>query len=174
MIRECYTEDNQTDNRKEQLAVQSQVDKYTKRLGNLLELRVDGEISKDEYQRMKAETEEKIATYKMQLLQFDQETDILPDIESQISQMEETLKQYIDFSDKNVPREILEKLLVQVIPCQNHRFVWVFNLLDRENEMLCSMDGRKNAPIFSWFEESPTLISTQHRLLLPMQESRRA
>ena len=166
MIRECYTEDNQTDNRKEQLAVQSQVDKYTKRLGNLLELRVDGEISKDEYQRMKAETEEKIATYKMQLLQFDQETDILPDIESQISQMEETLKQYIDFSDKNVPREILEKLLVQVIPCQNHRFVWIFNLLDKENEMLCSMDGRKNAPIFSWFEESPTLFSTQHRLLL--------
>ena len=173
MIRECYTEDNQTDNRKEQLAVQSQVDKYTKRLGNLLELRVDGEISKDEYQRMKAETEEKIATYKMQLLQFDQETDILPDIESQISQMEETLKQYIDFSDKNVPREILEKLLVQVIPCQNHRFVWVFNLLDRENEMLCSMDGRKNAPIFSWFEESPTLFSTQHRLLLLISKESR-
>ena len=87
--------------------------------------------------------------------------------------MEETLKQYIDFSDKNVPREILEKLLVQVIPCQNHRFVWIFNLLDKENEMLCSMDGRKNAPIFSWFEESPTLFSTQHRLLsLISKESR--
>lgn len=153
MIKACYTEDNAGVDKLAEASVRAEIQKYEKRLENLLEMRIDGEIGKEEYIRLKRETEEKLAESNMQLLDFRKDDEKIESLEMKLHKMEAAMEQYIDFSQKTVPREILDKLLVQVIPYEGGKFQWIFNLLGDDNTFMCGVDGRKNTPIFSSFSK---------------------
>ena len=67
--------------------------------------------------------------------------------------MEATMEQYIDFSQKTIPREILNKLLVQVIPYEGGKFLQIINLSGDDNTFMRGVDGQKNAHLFNSFEK---------------------
>ena len=68
--------------------------------------------------------------------------------DKKLEEMKVTMEQYIDFSGDKIPEEILDKLLIQVVPLCSDRFRWYLNLRSKNNStIVCGVSGRKNKPV---------------------------
>jgi hypothetical protein len=120
------------------------------RIKQLLEMRMDNEITKDEYIQLRERLEFEIQECKMQLEQSAEVEEVHDDLDAKLKEIKQTLEMMIDFSGNQVDEDIIDKLVHQVIPIQKDRFKWVLNLLnDTGNQIVCGVVGRKNAPAFS-------------------------
>ena len=60
LIRHYYKEERTLDNKSDAASIQARIDKANSRLANLIAMRADGEISKDEYQSMRSPIDKEI------------------------------------------------------------------------------------------------------------------
>ena len=58
---------------------------------------------------------------------------VVEDINVKIADIENTLKQIIDFSGPFVDNGIIERLVYQIIPNKKDRMTWILNLADISN-----------------------------------------
>ena len=78
---------------------------------------------------------------------------VVEDINVRIVDIENTLKQIIDFSGPFVDNEIIERLVYQIIPNKKDRMTWILNLADDTINIEANVLGRKNNPMFKGYEK---------------------
>lgn len=148
MIKECYTDETAIADRAYISQMESQIQKCEKRLKSLLEMRMDGEISKTEYAQHREQVEEEIEECKTNLLNKKAESVNVDSLDKVLVEMQSTMEQYIDFSGDKIPEKILDRLLIKVVPLGSDRFRWYLNLRNKKNSTIVSgVEGRKNKPV---------------------------
>ena len=148
MIKECYTDETALADKTYIMQLENQIEKCEKRLKSLLEMRMDGEISKTEYAQIRESVEVEIEECKTNLLNKKAESVNVDSLDKKLEEMKATMEQYIDFSGDKIPEKILDRLLIQVVPLGSDRFRWYLNLQNKKNStIVCGVSGRKNKPV---------------------------
>ena len=70
LISHYYKEERTLDNKSDAASIQARIDKANSRLANLIAMRADGEISKDEYQSMRSPIDKEIKELKKLLMKY--------------------------------------------------------------------------------------------------------
>ena len=132
-----YVEGFDTDGTLEKIKrVKNSIDKYNKKIDNLIELRTDGEISKEKYIEKKEEYEKQLEYLQKELEELNSVDDRISDVESRLSVFKEIVKR-MDFLDdqKKVPEYLIDGL-VDYILVDGNTFKWKFRMLPDGYDLL--------------------------------------
>lgn len=153
------------DNTEEIISLQNERDKYNKRLHNLIEMRADGEISKDVFQIKKQETEKRLLEIDNRLNELD--NPINEEIEDATRENKiKILRYYLERSvnpkdDEDISEEVIRAFVVKIV-VHKDSFDWYlrFNGDDGNDPTKMNINGKhQNSAKVSSF------CSRQHRLL---------
>ena len=142
LLRECYQADASR-NKATIAAVQGKISRATGRMENLIAMRADGEISKEQFQtlRQKAETELAALNEELDRLNsaFDDETDALD-----VAAIEAALDSMLDFSGPSIDSNIIEKFVCRITPVDNGHYRWDLNFApNKKQAIIGAIEGRK-------------------------------
>lgn len=130
--------------------LETKIKKNEERIKRLLEMRMDNEISKDEYLGLKERLESENQSYRIKLEKKENIEENKEDLDSKLAEIRETLKMIIDFSGDRIDDNIINKLVHQIIPTGNNKFKCILNLLGNDKcYLICGVDGRKNKTSFT-------------------------
>ncbi len=110
--------------------------KLKRRLDNLNDMRMDGEISKEEYKELKAKVTVDVQAVENEISQLRNEPTSQSSEKMSFEQLESILSQKLDFSQVKIERSILESLIVRIIPKSATEFEWYMNFLPRKKDAL--------------------------------------
>ena len=145
MIIDCYKEEPSTAINKIK-EIQLKIQKLKNKISNLIEMRADGEISKNEYVSMKAKLDSEIECLKVELDSLEENNDTKDNVEQKLETIKQVLSETIDFSKTKLPEYIIERFVRQVTPIDNNLFKWYIKLTDDDlppDEVIIGVDGRK-------------------------------
>lgn len=126
LIKRYYRDERTTEGKSDIVALQAKLEKANSRLQNLIAMRADGEISKDEYQTMRSSIDTEIQALQKSL----EETPIEEtatrglDLDSIIS----TLNTLVDFSGSKISHDVINQFVYLVTPTSDTTFNWHINL----------------------------------------------
>ena len=134
--------------------------KIKKRMGNLREMRMDGDIDPKEFrERMKSLTNEETELNE-KLKELSAPADDPGQTEKQdLQAIKDSLERMLDFSDENIDDEIIDKFVSRVVVVNDTTFAWYLNLSGKEStEVIATCEGRKNKAVvsltYSWEKEN--------------------
>ena len=161
LIKQYYKEDRSTTIQKDSNNLQARLDKARERVKNLIAMRADGEINKDEYQAMRNPIDEEINSLELQLA-----TDLHKKTVQNNLSLEgilSSLNSMIDFSTSQISHEIIDQFVYKVTPTSDQTFDWYLNLNDRCNiRAKVSATGHKKKCVIEL--EEIEKISSLHRM----------
>ena len=142
----------------------AELQKLSKRLDNLIEMRADGEITREVFMLKKENTENTISKLREEIAELEPD-----EVESEIDEvtskekitiLKYALEQYTDFdSEDDVPESVIEAFVEKIV-VRKDGFDWYLRFNPEENPKECYVDGkRKNGAKVSSF------CSPQHRQL---------
>ncbi|GLC80116.1 recombinase family protein [Lacrimispora brassicae] len=147
MIADCYEEERK-DNTKTIEEINKEMTSLVNKKEVYIEMRADGELSKEEFIKTKEKIESKISELKeeIELLQNKEEVQINKD--DMLAEIKVALEELSDFSDGKVQKEIIDKFVERVTPVNgNKQFDWTLNFENVYNQRTsCMVEGRKNNP----------------------------
>lgn len=144
LIRDNYTEETAEKKNCLQISmVEARITKNEARLKQLLEMRMDNEISKEEYAKARSSVEKEIEECKTLLEELTIEDGTQEEVGINLKEIEETLNQLIDFSGPTIDNDIIDRLVMQVVPLQKDRVKWILNLAGGGNQIYAGVAGRK-------------------------------
>lgn len=140
--------------------IKKKIEKQQERLKTLVDMRVDGEISKEIYQEKKKDIEERIIGLESELQGFEivaiPETE---DISERLKALRKLMENDFDFSEKGVPEEIVDAFVESIIAHKDY-FEWNLKLL--KDPICCNIEGNKRKSEVISFEQS-SFSEGQHR-----------
>lgn len=143
--------------------IETKINKLTKRLDNLVEMRADGEISKDVFMQKKEDVENQLRKLheQLDLLKPD---DIVEEDQKTHGQKIELLKSYLENSvevkeNENIPNEII-KAFVKKIVAHKDGFDWYLRFLPEDHPHKINVEGKRQHT-----SKVSSLCYMQHRLL---------
>lgn len=134
----CYIADN-TQNAEHRSDLLNQLQKAKMKLDNLTNMRMEGEISKAEYQEFKQKVTLEIAEIEKRLLQLENKQYDNKAGKLSFEQLSELLFQKIDFTQPKLDRQFLEQTIYRIVPCTQDEFAWYLNLIPRDDFNLDSL-----------------------------------
>lgn len=142
LLRECYQADASR-NKATITAVQGKISRATGRMENLIAMRADGEISKEQFQTLRQKAETELAALNEELGRlnsaFDDETDALD-----MAAIEATLDSMLDFSGPSIDSNIIEKFVCRITPVDNGHYRWDLNFApNKKQAIIGAIEGRK-------------------------------
>ncbi len=142
LLRECYQADASR-NKATIAAVQGKISRATGRMENLIAMRADGEISKEQFQTLRQKAETELAALNEELGRlnsaFDDETDALD-----MAAIEATLDSMLDFSGPSIDSNIIEKFVCRITPVDNGHYRWDLNFApNKKQAIIGAIEGRK-------------------------------
>ena len=143
ILRECYTNDkpkviDQTD-------VKAKITRIESRLSNLIDMRTDGDISKEEYKTRRAKLEIELQTAQDELEQKSKVDPFPQEAKIRWKEIEQTLNQMIDFPGTKINGDIIDKFIHEVTPLGNNRYAFHMNLDNGLIEKyIAGTEGKKN------------------------------
>lgn len=132
---------------KEEIAgIEGKLERAKNRLSNLICMRADGEISKDEYSEMKSRCEADIEKFQKELTSITESDTIETRKVIDIDKIKARLQQLTAYNEGKVPSEIIEAFVAAIIPEDDGKhFSWYLTLDDDEyHQSFCTLEGRKN------------------------------
>ena len=114
IIKECYKEEK-AENVELIKALRLKKEKLKKRADSLIEMRADGEISKEEYLSKKQDCEKRIERIEQDLAGHEKKRGIGENTEDILKKIQETMEQMIDFSSGIVDHDILNGLITRIV-----------------------------------------------------------
>lgn len=155
LLRECYQSDASR-NKGTIAAVQGKISRATARMENLIAMRADGEISKEQFQTLRQKAETELADLNEELGRlnsaFDDETDALD-----MAAIEDALDSILDFSGPSIDSSIIDKFVCRITPVDNGRYRWDLNFApNKKQAIIGAVKGRKgkaNAEIKEYGED---------------------
>lgn len=156
-------EEPQTDNNRLIEQKQAEAEKLNKRLHNLIEMRADGEITRDIFKAKKQEIEDRLLAIQNELSQLQPQEEAIDDAthDEKIKILKFYLEQSVnpDAMD-NIPEDVIRAFIVKVVVHENS-FDWYLRFSpDKPPKSLC-IDGKRKTTA-----KVSSLCSPQHRLLL--------
>lgn len=156
-------EEPQTDNNRLIEQKQAEAEKLNKRLHSLIEMRADGEITRDIFKAKKQEIEDKLLAIQNELSQLQPQEEAIDDAthDEKIKILKFYLEQSVnpDAMD-NIPEDVIRAFIVKVVVHENS-FDWYLRFSpDKPPKSLC-IDGKRKTTA-----KVSSLCSPQHRLLL--------
>lgn len=122
--------------KEEKEVLYEKLQKAKKKLENLTNMRMEGEISKVEFQQYKQAVNEDIQRWERQIIEISNSTIDKKTGKMEYGELEKILSQKLDFTPPKLDRQILEKLIVRIVPITHTEFSWYMNFLPREKENL--------------------------------------
>lgn len=101
--------------------IKNNISKYKKRLDNLIDMRLEGEINKDTFREKKVVIDEQISHQNELLKKYDVETKNIYDKQERINKLIEIFSERIDFN-KNIPDRVTRDLLNHLIVKNKNEF----------------------------------------------------
>ena len=120
------------------------ISKVQSKMEKLIEMRTEGEISKEEFLNQRSKLDNELQALTNELNAKPETAPVLKTTLTAWADIEETLNTLIDFSEPKVSHEIYEKFVTQVIPRGNNRYAWIMNLNNATTEeFTLTVEGRK-------------------------------
>ena len=174
-IRQYYQDDSSEMARMNNQVIQTKIDRLKNRIDGYIDMKADGEMTKEEYTQKRSEAEAEIAKLQAELSE--------PKEHNKAERMEkligiiETLQSLVRVQDGKINDDIIEHYVSQVVPVGNNTFEWYLNLTGKNKaKATVSVNGRKNKEVIKLEEIIPLssdlipqsknspLSATPHRL----------
>ena len=156
-------EEPQTDNNRLIEQKQAEAEKLNKRLHSLIEMRADGEITRDIFKAKKQEIEDRLLVIQNELNQLQPQEEAIDDAthDEKIKILKFYLEQSVNpDAMENIPEDVIRAFIVKVVVHENS-FDWYLRFSpDKPPKSLC-IDGKRKTTA-----KVSSLCSPQHRLLL--------
>ena len=184
LIKRYYRDERVTSGKGDTAAIQAKLNKATTRLQNLIAMRADGEITKDEYQAMRSPVDAEIRALEKSL-------EDAPQAEKQgttlnLTEITATLHSLVDFSEATLNHDVIKKFVYMVTPTSDTSFHWYVNLSGNTKARAAyTVEGRKKKNVIKLEEieeisslhrkenedatvliQNPLIFALLHRLLL--------
>lgn len=143
ILKECYQVD--IDKQAENIVFQKKIEKIKSKIDTLIDMRIEGDISSEEYRNRRKQLEEELEQYEIKLKeQISDEGTVLKD-GLNWDRIHATLEKVIDISTPKVDNKLVEKFVSRIVPQGNNRFTWFINLSDVDTRNIdMVVEGRKN------------------------------
>ena len=167
LVIDCFESESQT----HQEATKKLKDRILflkEKIDRLINMRAEGEISKEQFMKSKENVEIQIRELEQQLSIYEEnENDVKDNLKSELDCIKATFESTIDFSKDKLPDSVIDSFIERIVVQKNDTFEVDINLQNSYGQtIICGVDGRKNSPKFNFLEysdDSPTLHSEQHR-----------
>ncbi len=135
IIQECFKVGSSVDDAEIE-AIHQQMSKYNTRIENLKEMRLDGEISKEEYRIRLSEFNENLKHLEQQRKKLMQQMGSEFDVEKQLKNIHSALNEMIDFSKPVLDRKVLDKFIDLVYHQADYDYKWFLKLGEQEDVLI--------------------------------------
>ena len=160
LIKRYYKDDRLNENQHDMVSIKAKIEKAQTRLTNLIAMRADGELSKEEYQAMRKPIDTEIQQLKEKLNQAP--NDEQPKRGLELDGIISTLNTLIDFSGTKVSEEVINQFVYRVTPTSDTTFDWYVNLTGTADvKATFTAEGRKSRAVVKL--EEIEQISSLHR-----------
>ena len=160
LIKHYYKDERLSENQHDAVSIKAKIDKAQTRLTNLIAMRADGELSKEEYQTMRKPIDDEIQQLQEKLSQAPK--DEQPKSGLELDEIISTLNTLIDFSGTKVSEEVINQFIYRVTPTSDTTFDWYVNLNGTADvRATFTAEGRKNRAVVKL--EEIEQISSLHR-----------
>ncbi|TGX96585.1 recombinase family protein [Hominisplanchenecus murintestinalis] len=144
LLNEHYQSDTKN-NQAAASALEGKIARLKNKIDNLISMRADGEITKEEFKSLKDTTEAELNKYMEEKSRMSEQSDCEGGMEFDIGKIGAVLGEVLDFSKPKLDDSIIDKFVSQIIPVDNCRYRWDLNFLPNETQSLvCKVEGRKN------------------------------
>ena len=157
LIRESYrsakpTESNLTN-------ILARIERINGKKETLLDMRADGEITREEYLHQKQKLEGELQILMAEKDKLSQQTPAEPE-QPQWSKIQAVLNQVLDLNQPKVHPELVRKFVSKIVPDGKQTFHWYLNL-DENSAVVKSVmvEGRKNQATVTVDTEEPTSVT---------------
>lgn len=160
LIKRYYKDERLSENQHDAVSIKAKIDKAQTRLTNLIAMRADGELSKEEYQTMRKPIDAEIQQLQERLNQAP--NDEQPKSGLELDGIISTLNTLIDFSGTKISEEVINQFIYRVTPTSDTTFDWYVNLNGTADvRATFTAEGRKNRAVVKL--EEIEQISSLHR-----------
>lgn len=160
LIKRYYKDERLSENQHDAVSIKAKIDKAQTRLTNLIAMRADGELSKEEYQTMRKPIDAEIQQLQERLNQVP--NDEQPKSGLELDGIISTLNTLIDFSGTKISEEVINQFIYRVTPTSDTTFDWYVNLNGTADvRATFTAEGRKNRAVVKL--EEIEQISSLHR-----------
>lgn len=160
LIKRYYKDERLSENQYDAVSIKAKIDKAQTRLTNLIAMRADGELSKEEYQTMRKPIDTELEQLQEKLNQAP--NDEQPKSGLELDGIINTLNTLIDFSGTKVSEDIINQFVYRVTPTSDTTFDWYVNLNGTADvRATFTAEGRKNRAVVKL--EEIEQISSLHR-----------
>ncbi|MBE6947698.1 MAG: resolvase [Ruminococcaceae bacterium] len=145
---------------------QAEIDRLTRRMTGLMEMRADGEISKEEFADRKAEIQTAVSALQAEIVEL---TTTQPEIEEndpveRLATLRAAMEQYVDFSvEGNIPDGIVDAFVKKIVVSKDG-FDWYLRC-DPERAERYMVTGRKGTAQVSELSAPNSYITSLQRRL---------
>ena len=138
--------------------------KYEEKLSNLVELRVEGDISKEVYEEKKGVFKKQIEYIDSELLKRDvKNSAIVSNVKTQIQLLTDLLEKKYDVISGDIPEDIVETFIDQIVVHDDY-FEW--RLRTSTEPVLCKVEGNEKDNTIIFLENDSHKVAAQYRQLL--------
>ena len=143
--------------------------KYEEKLSNLVELRVEGDISKEVYEEKKGVFKKQIEYIDSELLKRDvKNSAIVSNVKTQIQLLTDLLEKKYDVISGDIPEDIVETFIDQIVVHDDY-FEW--RLRTSTEPVLCKVEGNEKDNTIIFLENDSHKVATQYRQLLQIRQN---
>ncbi|MGN0294713.1 MAG: recombinase family protein, partial [Lachnospiraceae bacterium] len=160
LVKKYYKEERISDSANSTAAVENKIARLKNRITNLITMRADGEISKEEYQNLKTPLDNELKQLQETLNTTDVEETL--DGAMNLDRIIETLNTLIDFTGNKISEDIINQFVYMVMPVSDTKFCWYVNLSHNVDlKATFTAEGRKCRAVIRL--EEIERISSLHR-----------
>ena len=143
--------------------------KYEEKLSNLVELRVEGDISKEVYEEKKGAFKKQIEYIDSELLKRDvKNSAIVSNVKTKIQLLTDLLEKKYDVISGDIPEDIVETFIDQIVVHDDY-FEW--RLRTSTEPVLCKVEGNAKDNTIIFLENDSHKVATQYRQRLRIRQN---
>ena len=152
ILQECYKPDSKSP-RQNKSVMLANIEKLKSKKDILLDMRSDGEITKEEFLKKKEDIDKKISQLTAEYEKDDCPTES-DEAGLELGKIESALNELIDFSKPVLPREIYQKFVSKVTPYSKTHYRWYLNLDGKGAQTAdVKVNGRKSNAAVAFCDE---------------------
>lgn len=158
LIRQYYKAELGTGAEKNVTYLETELARLNQKKQNILEMRADGEISKDECITMRQKTEEEIRRVQEQLAECGTQAQMQDSLFESLTAIEISLREMTDFDSGHTDEALLAKAVESIEVVDENQFIWNIRYDSKHiGKIRCTTTGRKNNAVVQLkaLEDSP-------------------
>ena len=169
MLNATIKDENVVDHTDEVKELNKKRKKYEEKLSNLVELRVEGDISKEVYEEKKGAFKKQIEYIDSELLKRDvKNSAIVSNVKTQIQLLTDLLEKKYDVISGDIPEDIVETFIDQIVVHDDY-FEW--RLRTSTEPVLCKVEGNAKDNTIIFLENDSHKVATQYRQRLRIRQN---